>query len=152
MKQQIDTIAKALTNAFPDRATTIRLHTLSVKEKLDALIAHVDTLLSGHQGACVVVAHGAYGYLCRDYGLEQLSLEHEGKEPCPATLQELVAKAKTRSIHTVFALVQYPQRSIERIAQLLEAQVVSIDPYATNYFENLLSTAQRFKEALDERR
>jgi zinc transport system substrate-binding protein len=36
----------------------------------------------------VLVSHPAFGYFCKDYDLEQISIEVEGKEPRPKDVSE----------------------------------------------------------------
>ena len=50
-----------------------------------------------------IIYHPALTYYARDYGIEQLSIEHEGKEPSARRLAELQAKGEPAVYDTVLA-------------------------------------------------
>ena len=41
-----------------------------------------------------MIFHPNLGYLARDYGLEEISVEYEGKEPPPSRMKELIDRAQ----------------------------------------------------------
>lgn len=87
------------------------------KEKFDGL-SHKD----------FVTGHAAFGYLCRDFGLNQKSVENlfaEG-EPTPRQLQELVMFCKDNNIKTVFSESLASPKVSETLANEVGAQVVPI--------------------------
>ncbi|MGM9933665.1 MAG: metal ABC transporter solute-binding protein, Zn/Mn family, partial [Clostridium sp.] len=87
------------------------------KEKFDG-ISHKD----------FVTGHAAFGYLCRDFGLNQKSVENlfaEG-EPTPRQLQELVMFCKDNNIKTVFSESLASPKVSETLANEVGAQVVPI--------------------------
>lgn len=147
---QINTIAETLQKAFPEHKKAISERLIQLQDRMLLLINQVDTLLKPMKGKVIVVAHGAYTYLCEQYGIEQLSLELEGKEPSLAQFLTLIQKAKKLHVKTIFSLKQFSKSSIEKAAALLEARIIELDPYLENYFENILFTAQSFHNALKE--
>lgn len=150
MKIQLKTITEGLKQQFPEKAQEVERRFEELSLKMDTLISSVDGLLGNVKGKSVLVAHGAYGYLCREYGFNQLSLEKEGKEPSLASFSSLIKKAQALHIKTVFSLKQYPKIGIERVADILGAKIVDLDPYTEEYFENMLTTAEQFHEAMND--
>ena len=63
-----------------------------------------------------MVFHPSWGYLAHDYGLVQVPVEIEGKEPKPAQLKELIELARKEGIKVIFvpASVFYPERRSNR--------------------------------------
>ena len=51
-------------------------------------------------GRGFLVFHPAWGYLCADYGLRQVSIQREGKEPADRQLTELISAAPPRGMST----------------------------------------------------
>ncbi len=81
-----------------------------------------------------ITGHAAFAYLCRDFGLEQRSLEGvfgEG-EVTPKELKNLVEYCKVNNIKTVFM----PETASEKLSQTLAnevgAKVVKISSLETN--------------------
>lgn len=150
MKQQLSTIRKGLIQAFPDLHDTVSSRSLTVERRCNDLIEQADKLLSGNEGKALVIAHGAYGYLCRDYGLLQLAIETGGKEVTLGSLDALITTAKAKHVKTVFALSQHPQQGIERVANILGAKVVLLNPFQPDYFQEEAFVIAAFSEALRE--
>ncbi len=86
--------------------------------------------------------HPAWGYFARAYGLEQLAVEFEGKEPGPRALAELVDILEREGIRTVFAQKQFSSNLVEVLAAEIDGTVVVLDPLAEDYLDNLLEAAR----------
>lgn len=84
-----------------------------------------------------LIHHPALGYFARNYGLHQIAVEHDGKEPSAARIKLLVARAKADSIRTVFISKEYTGRAARRIAEQTGALVVSINPLDYNVPQQL---------------
>ncbi|MEA1943960.1 MAG: zinc ABC transporter substrate-binding protein [Euryarchaeota archaeon] len=75
--------------------------------------------------------------MLRDYQLEQIPIEIEGKEPSASDLIGLVNTAKASNITVVFAELQFNSESARVIAKEIGGTVVFIDPLAENYITNM---------------
>lgn len=140
-KQQVATIAESLAQLFPQHAAEYRSNLERGLEQLTQLDEEVRSLLAkGHPDA-IVISHPALGYFCRDYGIEQLSIEIEDKEPLPGDLAVLVAKIEQKKVSTIFLLPQHNNQGAMRVADLLHMNVQSIDPYAIDYPAAVRETA-----------
>lgn len=91
-----------------------------------------------------IVFHPSYGYLARDYGLKQIAVEMNGKEPKPRDLRNLVTAAKKNHVKTVFVQPQFSRRAAESLSREILARIVSIDPLAYDFDGEL----RKFLEAL----
>ena len=95
-----------------------------------------------------MVFHPAWGYFAQAYGLEQVSIEIEGKEPKPAELARLIEHAKERGIKLIFVQSQFSSQTAETIARSIGGQIALVDPLAPNWANNLREVARKFKAAL----
>lgn len=150
MKVQLKTIHDGLIKVFPEMNGEIGARYQSLAARCDNLLRAVDTMLGSSYGKLIVIAHGAYGYLCRDYGLVQLSLEEGGKEPSISQIFHITTEAKEHGVATVFALKQYPKKGITIVAKVLNAKIVELDPYRVDYFASMEETAKAFLDAAKE--
>ncbi|HPT12406.1 MAG TPA: zinc ABC transporter substrate-binding protein, partial [Bacteroidales bacterium] len=70
--------------------------------KLAARIAATDTIVTHNlknlPSRSFMIFHPALSYLARDYNLEQVSFENEGKMPSPARMKELVDMTKEKGM------------------------------------------------------
>ncbi|MDE7388627.1 MAG: zinc ABC transporter substrate-binding protein, partial [Muribaculaceae bacterium] len=76
---------------------------------LDSLDAAVDSILGPLRGAAIVLWHPSLSYFAHDYGLRQIALGAEGREPSVADVKRLTDDVK-RSGARVFLI----QRDFDR--------------------------------------
>jgi zinc transport system substrate-binding protein len=149
VREQCKRILSEGTKLFPQKKELFETNYMSIDTKLTHLIATVDDLLKNTRNKPLLIAHAAFGYLCHDYGIEQVALESGGKEPTPARLQKLLTIGKEHQITTVFAVKGFSKKGIDRIGEALHAKVVELDPYVCPYFESMEYTAREIKQALE---
>jgi len=81
--------------------------------------------------------HPALTYYAADYGLEQLAVEHDGKEPSARHLARLIEEARRKKVRHVFYQAQYPASTVKVIAEDIGARSVKIDPLREDVIENI---------------
>jgi zinc transport system substrate-binding protein len=116
--------------------------------KLKELDAYLNSTFAGTKKKKFVVLHPAWTYFARDYGLTQIAIDVEDKEPGPRYLTEIVKAAYANNITTVFVEPQYNPKMAEVIAKEIGGKVVSIDDLAPNYIENLKSVGKKIAESM----
>ncbi len=118
-----------------------------VSELLD-LDARLRNIFAGRKGLQFMVFHPAWGYFAHTYGLKQVPIELEGKNPKPAQLKEIIEHARANKIKVIFVQPQFSSRSARQVAKEIGGQVVFADPLAENWMENLRLLAKKFDKAL----
>ena len=93
-----------------------------------------------------MVYHPAWTYFARDYGLEQIPIEKEGKEPTPQGIASLIKQARENNITVIFASPQFNTKTADVIAEEIDGRVVLINPLEKNYLENMRKVAEAFAE------
>jgi zinc transport system substrate-binding protein len=141
-------ILEALTALDGAHAPVYEANFKAFMADLEALDADIRQSLAGRQGAAFMVFHPAWGYFARHYGLEQIPVELEGKEPKAQDLQHLIQRAKAGGIRVVFVSPQFSTRSAETIASAIGGQTIAINPLAENWMENMRTVADKFKQAM----
>jgi len=116
--------------------------------KLKELDAYLNSTFAGTKKKKFVVLHPAWTYFARDYGLTQIAIDVEEKEPGPRYLTELVSSAHANNITTVYVEPQYNPKMAEVISKEISGKVVSIDDLAPNYIENLKSVGEKIAKSL----
>ncbi len=115
--------------------------------RLDALDAELAEKLAPLKGRHFLVFHPAWSYFARRYGLQQLSVEQEGKEPNAWTLARLIDQARALGIHTVIVQPQHSNATAKVVARALQAKLVEVDPLAEDYFGTMRRLAEVLSEA-----
>ncbi|MFP4288982.1 MAG: metal ABC transporter solute-binding protein, Zn/Mn family [Bacteroidota bacterium] len=93
-----------------------------------------------------MIFHPALTYTARDYGLTQIPIEHEGKEPSPSQLREIIRKGQ--DIPVVFIQKEYDIRNARIIAEETGAEIVQINPMDYNWMESMNQIKEAFKKYL----
>lgn len=109
--------------------------------ELDALDIKVDSLLSATSNRKFAIFHPSLSYFARDYGLEQISLERNGKEITPNVMLQTIEEAINSGVKTVFIQNEFNTSQIETFADEIGAEVVVINPLAYNIIEEILKVA-----------
>jgi zinc transport system substrate-binding protein len=117
-------------------------------DKLTQLDSELTADLAGVKNRSFIVYHPAFGYFARDYDLTQIAVEQEGKEPDAEYIIRLIQEAKELDIHVVFVSPEYSSKSAETIAKEIDGQVVSIDPLAEDYINNMRAIESTMKQAM----
>lgn len=141
---QANNIKNSLSKLDPDHADYYKRNFAIFLNRLDSLdkaIRQQYTVLN--KAVSFVIYHPSLGYYCRDYSIEQLAIEMEGKEPSPAYLRELIDLIKEKNITTVFYSNQFDKRSAETIAKQLKIPLTPINPLAENVEKNILEITEK---------
>lgn len=111
----------------------------------------IKKILSGNlKSNKIMVFHPSWGYFAEAYGLTQIPIEIEGKEPKMAQLQKLIDFAKNENLKIIFIQPQFSAKTAQIIANNIGGKVVQADPLAYNWSENLINVAKSFKQSLQE--
>ncbi len=148
-QQMVRNICRGLVAVDPENSDYYEQNRDAYIERLAALDMEIREKLSGLENRTVMVYHPALGYFAREYDLDMLLIEREGKEPTPAALQRLIEQARERDIRVVFAEPQFNPRSAEVIAAAIEGRVVFVDPLARDYIDNMRAIAEQMARAAD---
>jgi zinc transport system substrate-binding protein len=84
-----------------------------------------------------LIYHPALTYLARDYGLEQVAIENEGKEPSLKRLNSIITQARLDGVKHIFYQSEFPASSVEVICNDIDATAVEINPLAENVIDNI---------------
>lgn len=133
-KEQARTIFAALSREFPEHQEFFKKNLDELQAELDLLDTAIHARLDSAEKRLLLVSHPAFGYFCRDYGLEQISVEFEGKDPRPKTLERLLESVKKTPPALSLALPQHNNKGIQLIAKELRMPLQIIDPYSSDYF------------------
>lgn len=145
-KVQADLIANSLIEAFPEKKALIKKNLIELQNQLSEANERFTSQLKPFQENSIIVSHPAFGYFCRDYDLNQISIELEGKDPLPKQLTSILELAKKSEIRTVFTQVQYNNKGAQIIAKQLNLPLHEVDPYSADYLQNLEKIVQYIVE------
>lgn len=95
----------------------------------------------------ILIYHPALTYYARAYGLEQIAIEDEGKEPSARRLAQLIERARKDEIHSVFYQTQFPASAVETICRDIEAKAIGFDPLQEDVIANIRQITSHLTES-----
>jgi zinc transport system substrate-binding protein len=121
---------------------------------LNSRIGELDSLagklFSGDNVKSFMIYHPNLAYIARDYGLEEIPVEFEGKEPSPSRMKYLIDLARKEKLKIIFVQVEYDKKNAKAIAGETGARVVSIDPLSADWFKSTKDIINAIHESLTE--
>jgi zinc transport system substrate-binding protein len=148
VKVQARTIRNRLQAIDPSQRAVYAANYQQFISQIDRLDLELKTILKGKQGLQFMVFHPSWSYFAHAYGLEQVSMEIEGKTPKPAQLKDLIKHAREKKIKVIFVQPQFSTKSAELVAKAIDGQVVFANPLAENWLANMRQVATKFRDAL----
>ncbi|HVG09932.1 MAG TPA: zinc ABC transporter substrate-binding protein [Thermoanaerobaculia bacterium] len=131
-------ISAALSEIDPPHASEYHSNLERFLKDIDRLDREIRARLNGGRRAFLVY-HPSWGYFARQYGLEQIAIEAEGKEPGAARLIGVIEEARREGAEVV--LVPYPRKSAQVLAEAIGGRTVTADPQSADWEETLLRVA-----------
>ena len=148
VKQQAATMADALVFLAPEHESRFRENYDAFARDLDRLHERLKTILAPLAGQNLFVFHPAFGYLADDYGLIQVPVETMGRAPKGKELSAIIRLAKQEKTRVIFVQPQFDQQAARKIAGAINGAVVSINPLAPDYLDNMVRMADTIADAL----
>jgi zinc transport system substrate-binding protein len=105
---------------------------------------------SGLKTRKFMVYHDSWGYLAYDYGLEQIPIKKEGKDPTPEGIANLIDQARENNITIIFASPEFETQTAKTIAKEIDGSVIMISPLAKDYINNLKRMSDEISKSLSE--
>jgi len=144
----VENIYQGLIKVDKDNKDTYERNRDDYLSKLDILHDDLVERFEDHEHEMFLVYHPSFGYLAHEYDLEQIAIEEDGKEPGPAGIAAMIEQAKTLNISVVFVDPSFDQTRAETIANELGGKVLSLDPLAPDYIENVKKMADSLDQGL----
>ncbi|WP_300369052.1 zinc ABC transporter substrate-binding protein [Hydrogenimonas sp.] len=147
VKAQARNIARALEEIDPAHSKIYAENLAKFEKEIDALDEKLKKILKPCKGSAMMVFHPSWGYFARTYGLRQIPIEMEGKEPRSKELVHLIHEAKEEKVNTLFVQPQFSKRTAKVIAKSIGATIVEADPLASDWDANLMNIANKVCKA-----
>lgn len=123
----------------------LHIHYQALLQDIDTVAQKAQQVFSTPQERVFLIYHPALTYFAADYGLEQISIEDEGKEPNPAHLKQLIDLAREKNIHIIFIQSQFDVDNAKSIAKEINGQIIPIDPLTEDWTGEMMKLIKVFE-------
>lgn len=132
-----DNIYQAGIELNPEKADAYKENLLIFLQRLDSLDVAIKTQLDVLENRSFMIYHPALTYYARDYNLEQISIELEGKEPTGVWMQNLLEQVQDKKIKLIFIQYQYDMNNAKAISDATGSKLAVIDPMAEDWLNEM---------------
>jgi zinc transport system substrate-binding protein len=144
MKISARIMLSALKEADPGHAALFIENHKKLEEDIDRLDAELSVKLKPLRGKSFICFHPAWTYFARDYGLKQISIEYEGKDPSPAHVKKVIDHAGRENIRAIFIQREFPAALAEALAKDIRGKVLQMDPLSADWLDNMRAMGNAF--------
>lgn len=136
LQKMAENAYEAIRKAYPDSVkyeTNYRL----LQQELKALDERTAARIAASDVEYFIIYHPALTYYARDYGLRQIAIEADGKEPSAKQLTQLIRQAREDGVRRILYQSQFPASAVEVIARDIDAEYAEIDPLRGDVIANI---------------
>ncbi|MCU7799160.1 MAG: zinc ABC transporter substrate-binding protein [gamma proteobacterium symbiont of Lucinoma myriamae] len=117
-------------------------------DKINVLHNELLLLFKDNNKSKFVTFHPAFSYFARQYGLTQIAIETNGKEPSAKQISQVINRIKDKKVKYILIEKQFNKVIPQTIARSVDAQLLIIDPLALDYLTNMKDIAEKINKAL----
>ncbi|HPQ97710.1 MAG: zinc ABC transporter substrate-binding protein [Thiothrix sp.] len=141
VEQMSEPMLDALAKLLPQHKVVLEQNRQQFVAELQALDQALARQFAAAPGKRFMVFHPSWGYLADAYGLTQVAIEADGKEPGARALAQLIDTARAEGIKSIFVQPQFDRRMAEQVAEAIGGRVEAIDPLEYAYFDMMHKAA-----------
>jgi zinc transport system substrate-binding protein len=146
---QAETILDAIKALDPDNSTEYEANFQEFIDDIDALDNHTRSLIAESKIRTFLIYHPAFAYFAREYDLNQVALEVDGKEPTVSHTKFIADLARQEGINTILIQSQFNKAAAEVVANEINGNVELLDPLPEDWLENMYAIAHTFQKVLN---
>jgi zinc transport system substrate-binding protein len=128
-----ESVKSLLCDLKPENKEKYERNCVQLEDSIKSIDQKASQLLAGFKGRSFMIFHPSLAYLARDYDLNQIAVESEGKEPSVLSMKNLIDIAKARDIRTIFVQRGFDMRNAGSIASETGADLKVIDPMSPDW-------------------
>jgi len=159
-QKEAEIIKTALIMADPNNEDYYNQKYKDFSDKISKLDSDFKAAVLDKKDKTIVVAHQAYGYLCKAYGLRQLAIEglSADSEPSPAKMAEISEFVKNNNVKVIFFEELLATKAASVISEETGAKLLVLNPFegltqqeadnGDDYFSIMRKNLENIKQAL----
>lgn len=154
---EMNAIKDAFEKAAPENRDIYEKNYNDCKAKTDSLISAWKTRVASFKNKNIVVSHEAYGYMCKAFGLNQVSIcsYSADEDPSPGHMAEIVDFIRKEKVKYIFAEELQTTKAIDTVAKEAGVSVRELNPFEgdeeeRDYFTVMEDNLDVLAEALAE--
>lgn len=107
----------------------------ALAERFESLDKECRAMCESSSSRAFAIYHPALSYYARAYGIEQIAIEADGKEPSARQIAQIIDKARTTGVRTLLYQTEFPRSVVDIVAKDMGVEPTEINPLAENPVE-----------------
>lgn len=116
---------------YPDSAKYTTAYQL-LDAELEELSAWCRDKIEVSATQAFVIYHPALTYFARNYNIEQIAIENQGKEPSAKRMAEIIELSRKKGVDCLLYQTEFPRSMVEVIAKDMNIEPIEINPLDEN--------------------
>lgn len=146
--QQAKIVLQYLKQQRPERKSYFELNYNRLESEVNVINGHNQQMFKNNNKHTFITFHPAFSYFAQQYGLTQLSIEVDGKEPSARQIAKIINLIQDKDIKYLLIEKQFNQVIPKTIAHSIDAELLIIDPLALDYLVNMRDIADKINRSL----
>ena len=121
----------------------------SLQNEIENADSILNELFRDIKNRSFLIFHPALGYLARDYDLEQIPVEFEGKTPPPAYMQKIVEIAGRKKLKAILIQKEFNIENARAVAREINGEIIQIDPLDEDWYNQIIFIGNTLKKILN---
>jgi zinc transport system substrate-binding protein len=134
---------KALKTCFPEHANDFEKNYSKFIERIDSLTVQIEQQLAPLKNRNILIFHPALAYYARQFQMQQITLELNGKDPSPRHMKDIVDLAHQQNIHVIFIQKEFDSAFALQLSHEIDGEVIIIDPLDYNWEKQLMEITNK---------
>ncbi len=147
LQRMAENCYNAIARLYPDSLHYAQNYE-ALKISLSELDSKVSEAITASGVKSFVIHHPAYSYYARDYGVEQVAIEEDGKDPSTRRIGEIIERAREEGVTQILYQNQFPSTVVDVIAKDAGAVSISVDPLS----EDIITHIEEFTAIITRKR
>jgi zinc transport system substrate-binding protein len=138
--------AEAFIGFDPENENIYKDNLQAFLKELDALDTYIEEKLAGLTSRGFLIYHPALTYFARDYNLQQIAIENEGKESSVGHFRSVVNLAREQNVKTIFVQQQFNSDEARTLEKEINGKIIIIDPLAYDWNNQMIYITEQMAE------
>jgi len=134
----VQTISDELQKLDPKNKEVFENNANEYIKKLEQLDDNIRKSTRDMKNKSFLIYHGSYAYFAKDYGLNMIAIEIEGKKATASEMQRVIDLAIQNNIKTVFYQEEFDDVQAKTIAAEIKGRVQKVSPLSPDYINSLM--------------
>jgi zinc transport system substrate-binding protein len=143
------TIAKNIYHSLAEIDSKDSIYFKQNLENLVIKIEETDTKIRGNltkdKNPSFLIYHPALTYYAIEYGLTQIPIEEEGREPSATQLKNIITLAKAKKVKTIFVQKEFSNRNSKMVAESVGAKEEEINPLNYDWDKEMVKISESLR-------